>query len=147
MSITIDEAIKEINEDTLLFFGELQGVYEFIELICKTSSIALSGSKMNLSAVELLRVVNADKSLMTAISLAKEYATEIAEGILYERAVYGYDEEVYDATEQKVKRVHKCSDRALIDYLRANDAKYRLKSGKASVSSTEPLRLELVNFE
>ena len=142
-------AIKEVNDATTSFFGSKKKIYEFIELICNTSSIALAGSKMDLNPLSLLNVINSDKSLMTAINLAKEYAAEVAEGTLYERAVYGYDDEVYYVQEKKIKRVHKYSDRALIDYLRANDIKYKTKNNGvvAGGSKPEPLKLELINFE
>lgn len=147
----INTSLDKLNPKTLDFFGSQEKVKEFLGYVCNTSSIALSGDKMGLNSFMLYGIVQSDQLLNQAVKVAKEYSAEIAEGILYERAVYGYDEEIYDVEEQKIKRVHKYSDGALRDFLRANNPKYRTKSnGQVAGNATkdnDPMQLELLRFE
>ena len=148
----INTSLDKLNSKTVKFFENLDNVKEFLSHVCNTSSVALSSNKMNLNTFTLYQIIKNDALFASSIELAKEYSAEIAEGVLYERAVHGYDEEIYDLDEKKIKRVHKYSDGALRDYLRANNPKYRTKSngqvaGSNATKSDEPMQLELLRFE
>ena len=106
---------------------------------------------MNLNTFTLYQIIGSDALLASAVDMAKEYSAEIAQGVLYERTVHGYDEEIYDLDEKKIKRVHKYSDAALRDYLRANNPKYRTKSngqvaGSSAMRSNEDHKLCSENY-
>lgn len=149
----INTSLDKLNSKTVKFFESLENVKEFLSHVCNTSSVALSSNKMNLNTFTLYQIIKNDALFASSIELAKEYSAEIAEGVLYERTVHGYDEEIYDIEEQKIKRIHKYSDGALRDYLKANNLKYRTKSnvqvaGSAIKSNDEqPMQLELLRFE
>ncbi|MCP4653682.1 MAG: hypothetical protein GY858_09940 [Candidatus Omnitrophica bacterium] len=149
--LDLDIPFEELKPKTLEFFGSNERVLEFLTYVCRTSTTGLAGTKMGINFFLLPSVIKRDKCLKKYVGMAKEVATEVAEGLLFERGVYGYNEDVYDESEKKIKVIHKYSDSALRDYLRANNPKYRTKSNGQVAGSAKKknasVRLELLNFK
>jgi hypothetical protein len=76
-------------------------------------------------------------------------ALEIAEGVLYERAVNGYTEEtIVDGVKTGEKK--KYSDSCLLSYLKANSGKYstaRISVGNRSSDLGQGYDIEIPDFE
>ena len=112
-----------ILEDTKIFFGSKKRIKEFLDLVASCGSVALASSKWGLSPLEVQDVIKNDPTLQSLISLSLKLALEIAEGVLYERAVNGYIEEtIVDGVKTGEKK--KYSDSCLLSYLKANSDKY-----------------------
>ena len=144
----LDKVLSQIEGSSIEFFGCEETVTKFINLVCHTGSVALAGQRLELAPLMLHSVIKKDVSLKYIVSLAKEYAKEVAEGILYERAVHGYEEETHNEGDGNSKK-KKYSDRALVDYLRANDQKYKTKSNgqvAGGYKQNDPLQIELLEF-
>ena len=112
-----------ILEDTRLFFGSKKRIKEFLDLVAECGSVALASSKWKLSPLEVQEIIKKDPILRKLIAASLRLALEIAEGVLYERAVNGYTEETLtDGVKTGEKK--KYSDSCLLSYLRANSGKY-----------------------
>lgn len=125
-----------ILEDTRLFFGSKKRIKEFLDQVAECGSVALASSKWKLSPLEVQEIIKKDPILQKLVALSLKLAIEIAEGVLYERAVNGYTEETI--TEGiKTGEKKKYSDSCLLSYLRANSGKY----AHAKISNKAPSNL------
>ncbi len=128
------KALESIGKEALIFFGSKKKIKEFLELVSTCGSVALSSSKLKLSPLRVSEIIGNDKKLMELINQSLKLAIEIAEGVLYERAVNGYTEEtIIDGVKTGEKK--KYSDSCLLSYLRANSCKYS-SSSSSSTSKT-----------
>lgn len=97
----ITSSLDKLHRKTVNFFGDLENVKKFLSHVYHTSSITCACNTMSLNVFVAYKLIKTDKLLESLIDLAKEYSAEMAEGILYERAVHGYDKEIYDLEEKK----------------------------------------------
>lgn len=138
-----------IGEDSRIFFGSKKRIKEFLDLVSNCGSVALASSKWELSPLEVQEVIRNDAVLQNLISLSLKLALEIAEGVLYERAVNGYTEEtIVDGVKTGEKK--KYSDSCLLSYLKANSGKYstaRISVGNRSSDLGQGYDIEIPDFE
>jgi len=138
-----------IGEDSRTFFGSKKRIKEFLDLVSNCGSVALASSKWGLSPLEVQEVIRNDAVLQNLISLSLKLALEIAEGVLYERAVNGYTEEtIVDGVKTGEKK--KYSDSCLLSYLKANSGKYstaRISVGNRSSDLGQGYDIEIPDFE
>jgi len=134
-----------ILESTRLFFGSKKKVKEFFDLVATCGSVALASSRSRFSPLEVQEVINNDVAMQKLASRSLKLALEIAEGILYDRAVNGYTEEtIVDGVKTGEKK--KYSDSCLVNYLKANSGKYNNKS-VAGTAISDSIDVEVVDFE
>lgn len=115
--------VKGVSSITRGFFITYKRVKEFLDLISNCGSVALASSKFGLSPLEAQEIIDNDPAFAKLIRRSLKLALEIAEGVLYERAVNGYTEEtIVDGIKTGEKR--KYSDSCLLSYLKANSGKY-----------------------
>ena len=126
--IDFESYLNSIDKETIRYFASLKKVKEFIEEVCYNGSVELAATKRTISPIVLHKIISSDKNLNKCVQLAIEFAIKVAEGILYERAVNGYEEEIYKDGECIGMR-KKYSDKALIEFLKANSLKYQTKKG------------------
>ena len=138
-TIDFESYLNSIEKETIKCFGSLKKVKEFIEEICYNGSVELAATKRTISPIALQKVISSDKNLNKCVQLAMEFAIKVAEGILYERAVNGYEEEIYKDGECVGVR-KKYSDKALIEFLKANSLKYQIK--KEDGRTTNVIKVE-----
>lgn len=136
--------LNSIEKETIRCFGSLRNVREFIEEVCYNGSVELAATKRAISPISLDEIVSSDKNFSKCVQLAIEFAIKVAEGILYERAVNGYEEEIYKDGECIGTR-KKYSDKALIEFLKANSLKYQTK--KEDGGTTNIIKVESFNDE
>ena len=138
-----------IGEDSRAFFGSKKRIKEFLDLVSNCGSVALASSKWGLSPLEVQEIIRNDAVLQNLISLSLKLALEIAEGVLYERAVNGYTEEtIVDGVKTGEKK--KYSDSCLLSYLKANSGKYstaRINVGNRSSDLGQGYDIEIPDFE
>jgi len=115
--------VDGISTDTRIFFSSKKRVKEFLDLISSCGSVALASSKWDLSPLEVQDLIDNDSILQKLVERSLKLALELAEGVLYERAVNGYVEEtLVDGVVTGEKK--KFSDTCLMNYLKANSDKY-----------------------
>ena len=138
-----------IGENSRTFFGSKKRIKEFLDLVSNCGSVALASSKWALSPLEVQEIIRNDAVLQNLISLSLKLALEIAEGVLYERAVNGYTEEtIVDGVKTGEKK--KYSDSCLLSYLKANSGKYntaRINVGNRSSDLGQGYDIEIPDFE
>ena len=116
------QLIDDISPVVLNYFGAKKRVKEFLELVTNTASVALAASKMGLSVLEVYEVIDSDEQMIRLVNLSLQYAHEIAQSTLYDRAINGYMEEVF-VDGKKVGEKKKFSVSCLIHYLKRMDNK------------------------
>lgn len=138
-----------IGEDSRIFFGSKKRIKEFLDLVSNCGSVALASSKWGLSPLEVQEIIRNDAVLQNLINLSLKLALEIAEGVLYERAVNGYTEEtIVDGVKTGEKK--KYSDSCLLSYLKANSGKYstaRISVGNRPSDLGQGYDIEIPDFE
>ncbi len=141
--------VNGISTYTRSFFVTKKRVKEFLDLVASCGSVALASSKWGFSPLEVQEVIKNDHTLQKLIVLSLKLALEIAEGVLYERAVNGYTEEtIVDGIKTGEKK--KYSDSCLLSYLKANSDKYSSTKISASNRSSDLGRgydIEIPDFE
>tara|TARA_B110000503_G_C7091859_1_gene389784 strand:+ start:703 stop:1161 length:459 start_codon:yes stop_codon:yes gene_type:complete len=139
--------IEGISAQTIRFFKKKRSVKEFLDLVAESGSVALASSKWKLSPLEVQEIIKQDIVLQRLTSLSLKLALEIAEGVLYERAVNGYTEEtIVDGVKTGEKK--KYSDSCLLSYLKANSGKYSgTKIGKTPSNLEQAYDIEIPAFE
>jgi len=139
------KVVEGISKQSISFFGTKKKVKEFFDLVATCGSVALASSRSRLSPLEVQEVINNDVAMQKLASRSLKLALEIAEGILYDRAVNGYTEEtIVDGVKTGEKK--KYSDSCLVNYLKANSGKYNNKS-VAGTAISDNIDVEVVDFE
>lgn len=139
------KVVEGISKQSISFFGTKKKVKEFFDLVSTCGSVALASSRSGLSPLEVQEVINNDIAMQKLASRSLKLALEIAEGILYDRAVNGYTEEtIVDGVKTGEKK--KYSDSCLVNYLKANSGKYNNKSVVGTAIS-DNIDVEIVDFE
>ena len=139
--------VDGISTDTRIFFGSKKRVKEFLDLISSCGSVALASSKWSLSPLEVQDLIDNDSALQKLVTRSLKLSLEIAEGVLYERAVNGYTEETI-VEGVKVGEKKKYSDSCLLSYLKANSGKYSgTKIGKTPSNLEQGYDIEIPAFE
>ena len=129
------QIVDGISEKSKNFFGSKKKVKEFLDLVSTCGSVAFASNKQSFSALEVEKTIKCDDRLKELVNNSLNLALEMAEGVLYERAVNGYTEETI-VEGVKVGEKKKYSDSCLLSYLKANSSKYSVTrtivSSKAS---------------
>lgn len=115
--------IDGISIYTKKFFTTKRRVKEFLDLISSCGSVALASSKWSLSPLEVQDLIDNDSALQKLVERSLKLALELAEGVLYERAVNGYVEKTL-VDNVVIAEKKKYSDTCLMNYLKANSDKY-----------------------
>ena len=153
-----DKYLNKVASRTVSKFGSVQNLQSFLQVLCEKGSVALAaGSVKKISPLQLPRVIKSDKYLNRCVDLALSYATEAAEGILYDRAINGYEELVFNKSGECIARKRKYCSKSLLEYLKANSIKYHadargkgvksLKQPKESVSNPASFEIESYSKE
>ena len=120
--------LGKISADTIAKFGSRDNVILFLQAIATSGNIAFAARKVIVtSLIQLHQLVHDDKYLTKCVGIALEYAAITAEGVLYDRAVNGYEELTYDQNNKIIARKKKYCSKSLLEYLKANSVKYKPK--------------------
>lgn len=78
----------------------------------------------SLSPLYIQRIINDDRYFAKCVTMAESLAVEKAEGVLYDRAINGYEEVTYTRDGKISQRRKKYCSKSLMEYLKANCNKY-----------------------
>ena len=124
----LDKQLAKISNSTIGKFGGRDNVSSFLQALSESGNVICAGKKVAfISPIYLYRLINGDKALKKCARLALQFAADRAEGVLYDRAVNGYEEVTYNKDGACIAIKKKYCSKSLLEYLKANSAKYQGK--------------------
>lgn len=137
-----EKHLAKISSVTVRKFKGLDNILKFVENLSESGNVIVAAKKVSfISPLYLYRIINSDKALNKCVAIALQLATDKAEGILYDRAINGYEELSYDKDGQIISRKQKYCSKSLLEYLKANSVKYK-ESNKSSKIVTKDSKKE-----
>jgi hypothetical protein len=92
----------------------------FLQTIIKSGTSGYAIQRCALDPFKVAECLEKDEVFKKSVDAAIAFAVNVAEGKLYERGIYGYEETKEDEHGNIVEKKRKYSDRALLEYLKAN---------------------------
>lgn len=129
-----DKSFNRIAKATINKFGSSANVLLFLEALTQSGNVVAAVKKVEdipISPLQIHRVISKDRYLAKCVNMALSLANEIAEGVLYNRAINGYEELSYDRNGECTGKKKKYCSKSLLEYLKANSPKYQ-NSGRST---------------
>lgn len=127
-----EKYLAKISSSTISKFGSIDDISNFLLYLCEHGNIVIAAKKAGcISPLRLHRVINSDKYLTKCVNLALAIAVDRAEGVLYDRAINGYEEVTYNKDNQAIATKKKYCSKSLLEYLKANSQKYQTRKHDA----------------
>jgi len=128
-----EKHLSRILPNTIKKFGSLDNVSSFLLSLGECGNLISAAKKSNLmllgiSPLVLHRLINSDKYFSKCVDLALQCAVDRAEGVLYDRAINGYEEITYNKDNEAIAIKKKYCSKSLLEYLKANSKKYQNQS-------------------
>ena len=148
-----DKNLKKIAAATIGKFGSMLDVIIFLQSVCDCGNVAFAAVKStDISPIDLHKIIKDDRYLERCVKLALNYAALTAEGVLYDRAINGYEELSYNKDGECISRKKKYCSKSLLEYLKANCPKYHSvkfakKETKSSSKKAEIVAYEVESYE
>ena len=140
--------LKKIATGTISKFGSILDVILFLQSVCDCGNVAFAAVKStDISPIDLHKIIKSDKYLDRCVKLALNYAALTAEGVLYDRAINGYEELSYNKDGQCISRKKKYCSKSLLEYLKANCPKYQTVKKNSKIATNAAKRLGTVSYE
>jgi hypothetical protein len=92
----------------------------FLQTIIKSGTSGYAIQQCALDPFKVAECLEKDEVFKKSVDAAIAFAVNVAEGKLYERGIYGYEETKEDEHGNILEKRRKYSDRALLEYLKAN---------------------------
>jgi hypothetical protein len=92
----------------------------FLQTIIKSGTIGYAIQRCALDPFGIAECLEQDECFRKSVDAAIAFAVNVAEGKLYERGIYGYEETKEDEQGNILEKRRKYSDRALLEYLKVN---------------------------
>ncbi|HJD57435.1 hypothetical protein [Candidatus Tisiphia endosymbiont of Ptychoptera albimana] len=128
-----EKYLAKISSSTISKFGSIDDISNFLLYLCEHGNIIIAAKKAGcISPLRLHRVINGDKYLAKCVNLALAIAVDRAEGVLYDRAINGYEEVTYNKDNQAIATKKKYCSKSLLEYLKANSQKYQIRKHEGS---------------
>jgi hypothetical protein len=122
-----DKHLGKISAATVSKFGSLENVIRFLECLRLKGNLALAVQEVDfILPMRLPIIIKGDKHLGKCVDLALKHAAEIAEAVLYDRVINGYEELTYNKDGECIARKKKYCSKSLLEYLKANSDKYQI---------------------
>ncbi len=121
-----EQYLAKISSSTISKFGSIDDI-----LVSMVTSLSLL-RRLVVFHLRLHRIINSDKYLAKCVNLALAIAVDKAEGVLYDRAINGYEEVTYNKDNQAIATKKKYCSKSLLEYLKANSQKYQIRKHDAS---------------
>ena len=147
-----EKHLDKISATTIEKFGGLDNIIGFLQSLIENGNMIAAAKKSSIlkiiSPLYLYRIINNDKALNKCVSLAIQLATNNAEGVLYDRAINGYEELTYNKEGECVSRKKKYCSKSLLEYLKANSLKYKSQNKtNKNIDSKEAKLTSQATFE
>ena len=131
-----EKYLDKISSSTIRKFGSIDKISSFLLYLGECGNIITAVSKAGcISPLMLHRIIHSDKYLNKCVNLALQCAVDRAEGVLYDRAINGYEEITYNKDNQPIAIKKKYCSKSLLEYLKANSKKYQNQTRKGNGSS------------
>lgn len=151
-----DKSFSKIIKATINKFGSSDNLLLFLEALTKSGNVVAAVKKVEgipISPLQIHRVISKDIYLAKCVNMALSLADEIAESVMYERAINGYEELSYDKTGECIGKKKKYCSKLLLEYLKASSEKYRYVKSKrrsnpadSEEEDSEEVRYEVKSF-
>jgi hypothetical protein len=135
-----DRYLNKVKTTTISKFGSLDRLQSFLHHITEQGNVLLTVktlSSLKVSPLEIAKLIKNDKYLAKCVVLAQNYAAEVVEAVLYDRAINGYEELTYNKDGECIARKKKYCSKSLLEYLKANSPKYCSKNNKSKTSNSK----------
>lgn len=131
---------SKIAQGTIKKFGSGNNISDFLAALTRSGNVVAALNKVEnitISPMEIHNVISKDKFLTKCVNLSLSLANELAEGALFDRAVNGYSELIYDETGRCISTRKKYCTKSLLEYLKTNSPKYRNLGRRAKDNADE----------
>ena len=144
-----DKYLSKVAGSTISHFGSHEKVLQFLQALRDSGNIAFAAKAVtSIEPIKLHRIIKEDRYLAKCVRLALAYAAGIAEGVLYDRAINGYEEISYNKNGECIARKKKYCSKSLLEYLKANSPKHQASGKKDPKSKKESkAETEIASFE
>ena len=121
-----EKYLGKILPATIKKFGFRDNISGFLLCLGECGNLISAAKKSDvISPLILHRLINSDKYFSKCVDLALQCAVDRAEGILYDRAINGYEEITYNKDNEPITIKKKYCSKSLLEYLKANSKKYQ----------------------
>jgi hypothetical protein len=123
--------LGKISDKTISKFGSQDKVISFLQALCDSGNTLSAARNTTILPLQIESIIHGDKYLNKCVNLAMAVAVDRAEGVLYDRAINGYEEVTYNKDNQPIATKKKYCSKSLLEYLKANSQKYQNQAKKA----------------
>ena len=134
--------IDAITSQTLDFFGNKRNIVIFLNEIVKQGGEMLAADTLGYEWLDIKGLVKADAALRNLVEEQKMSIAQKAEELLCNRSMHGF-EEVVEEHGEIVKKSRKFNDKILLEYVKANNPKYRKDALEDEMPAIEIKRFEV----
>ncbi|WP_341758143.1 hypothetical protein [Candidatus Tisiphia endosymbiont of Ditula angustiorana] len=119
--------LEKLSNETISKFGSQENVILFLQALCESGNSLSAAKNSAVLPLQLPLIIHKDKYLNKCVKLALQYAVDKAEGVLYDRAINGYEDITYNKDNQPIATKRKYCSKSLLEYLKANSEKYQTR--------------------
>ena len=113
-----------VTPQTLDFFGNKRNIVVFLNEIVKQGGDMLAADTLGYEWLDISELLKADAILRNLFEEQNALIVRKAEQLLCNRSMHGFEEAIEEHGEV-VKKNRKFNDKILLDYVKANNPKYR----------------------
>ena len=134
--------IDAITPQTLDFFGNKRNIVIFLNEIVKQGGEMLAADALGYEWLDINGLLKADDALRNLVEEQNLFIAKKAEELLCSRSMHGF-EEIVEERGEIVKKSRKFNDKILLDYVKANNPKYRKDALEDEMPTIEIKRFEV----
>ena len=131
-----------VSRQTASFFGNRRNIAAFLAEIVKQGGDMLAAEALGYGWPDVNRLYRTDDALRALMDEQAVSVARKAEQLLCNRAMHGF-EEIVEEHGEVVKKSRKFNDKILLDYVKANNPKYRKDAGEDGMPTVEIRRFEV----
>ena len=134
--------VDGVAPQTLDFFGNKRNIVVFLNEIVKQGGDMLAADLLGYEWLDINELLKADAALCSLVEQQHLFIARKAEELLCSRSMHGF-EEVVEERGEIVKKSRKFNDKILLEYVRANNPKYRKDAPEDEMPAIEIKRFEV----
>ena len=128
--------IDAIKPQTLDFFGNKRNIVIFLNEIVKQGGEMLAADALGYEWLDINGLLKADDALRNLVEEQNLFIAKKAEELLCSRSMHGF-EEIVEERGEIVKKSRKFNDKILLEYVKANNPKYRKETVEDEMPAIE----------
>jgi len=134
--------IDAVSAQTVEFFGNKRNVVVFLNEIVKQGGEMLAADALEYEWLDIKGLLGTDAAFRKLVEEQKVSIAQKAEEFLCNRSMLGF-EEIVEEHGEVVKKSRKFNDKILLDYVKANNPKYRKEAADNEIPAIEIRRFEV----